>query len=202
MSLSQGLGMNVLAYDVRQNPAVEAMGIPYHDLDYIIPRADVISLHVPLLPSTYHLINKDRWAILTECHCCCSCVPAAVAVLPCAHHTDRLGHVHCTHGVCKPLQVTVSNTVSYCLKHPYLWHRARDTVIPSLCALPHAFASCCLCMCVQGCPDEEGVYPAQRVQGWPCGECCPGVRTGEQPTGRSGHGCVRKRGQVCSGLRT
>jgi D-lactate dehydrogenase len=56
----QGLGMDVLAYDVRQNPAVEAMGIPYHDLDYILPRADIISLHVPLLPATYHLINKDR----------------------------------------------------------------------------------------------------------------------------------------------
>lgn len=56
----QGLGMKVLAYDVRQNPAVEAMEIPYHDLDYILPRADVISLHVPLLPSTHHMINKER----------------------------------------------------------------------------------------------------------------------------------------------
>ena len=56
----QGLGMEVLAYDIHQNPAVEEMGIPYHDMDYILPRADVISLHVPLLPSTYHLINKER----------------------------------------------------------------------------------------------------------------------------------------------
>jgi D-lactate dehydrogenase len=58
----KGLGMEVLAYDVRQNPAVEALNIPYHDMDYILERADVISLHVPLLPSTYHLINKDRVA--------------------------------------------------------------------------------------------------------------------------------------------
>lgn len=59
----KGLGMNVLAYDVRQNPAVVDMGIPYLDMADILPQADVISLHVPLLPSTYHLINKDRCAI-------------------------------------------------------------------------------------------------------------------------------------------
>jgi hypothetical protein len=58
--------MEVLAYDVRQNPAVEALNIPYHDMDYILERADVISLHVPLLPSTYHLINKDRSDTLTQ----------------------------------------------------------------------------------------------------------------------------------------
>lgn len=55
--------MEVLAYDVHENPAVQAMNIPYHDMDYILSRADVISLHVPLLPSTYHIINKERYVV-------------------------------------------------------------------------------------------------------------------------------------------
>lgn len=56
----QGIGMNVIAYDVRKNPAVEALGIPYMALEEALPQADVISLHVPLLKATHHIINSDR----------------------------------------------------------------------------------------------------------------------------------------------
>jgi D-lactate dehydrogenase len=55
--------MKVLAYDVRPNPAVEAMDIPYMSLEEILPVADVVSLHVPLLPSTYEIMNKPRWVV-------------------------------------------------------------------------------------------------------------------------------------------
>jgi uncharacterized protein YabE (DUF348 family) len=43
-----------------QPRAVRDMGIEYRPMDDILPVADVISLHVPLLPSTHHLINKER----------------------------------------------------------------------------------------------------------------------------------------------
>eukprot|EP00879_Flechtneria_rotunda_P015029 GHRR01015704.1.p1 GENE.GHRR01015704.1~~GHRR01015704.1.p1 ORF type:complete len:393 (+),score=96.93 GHRR01015704.1:684-1862(+) len=56
----KGLGMEVMAYDVRKNPVVEALGVPYMDMDDILPQADVVSVHVPLLPSTYHFIDKDK----------------------------------------------------------------------------------------------------------------------------------------------
>lgn len=52
--------MNVLAYDVRKNPAVEDLGIPYMSLEEALPQADVVSLHVPLLKATHHLINHER----------------------------------------------------------------------------------------------------------------------------------------------
>jgi hypothetical protein len=87
--------MDVLAYDVRQNPAVEALNIPYHDMDYILERADVISLHVPLLPSTYHLINKDRSA-----HWLSMAYQQPASVLPTSTTWSRLpahragGHMH------------------------------------------------------------------------------------------------------------
>lgn len=54
--------MNVIAYDVRKNPAVEGMGIPYMSLEEALPQADVVSVHVPLLKSTHHIINTERWA--------------------------------------------------------------------------------------------------------------------------------------------
>ena len=52
--------MRVLAYDIQPNPAVQAMDIPYSSIEDILPQADVVSLHVPLLPSTYQIMNKPR----------------------------------------------------------------------------------------------------------------------------------------------
>ena len=103
----KGIGMEVLAYDVRPNPKVrrfdrvwpripairrplpnaaqheratptspqpkrnpnidinpiralkqvEAMGIKYHSWEDILPRADIVSLHLPLLPATKYFID-------------------------------------------------------------------------------------------------------------------------------------------------
>lgn len=36
------------------------MGIPYLPWEEILPQCDVISLHMPLLPSTNHFINVSR----------------------------------------------------------------------------------------------------------------------------------------------
>lgn len=52
-----GFGMRVLAYDVCPS---DMNGVELVDLDYAIENGDYISLHTPLLPSTYHLINKER----------------------------------------------------------------------------------------------------------------------------------------------
>jgi len=62
----QGIGMRVLAYDIKPNPAVEAMEIPYASIEEILPQADVVSLHVPLLPSTFEIMNKPRWVHCTH----------------------------------------------------------------------------------------------------------------------------------------
>ncbi len=51
----RGLGAHVAAYDT--NPTWGA-GIEYVRLDELIRRADVISLHCPLTPSTYHLLSR------------------------------------------------------------------------------------------------------------------------------------------------
>lgn len=58
----KGIGMKVLAYDVKQNPEVVSLGIEYVDLETLYAKADVISLHVPLFKETHHLINETSIA--------------------------------------------------------------------------------------------------------------------------------------------
>ena len=56
----QGIGMEVLAYDIRKNPVVEAMGVPYLPWEDILPQVDVLSLHLPLLPSTQDFMDRQK----------------------------------------------------------------------------------------------------------------------------------------------
>lgn len=57
-----GLGMKLAYYDVKQMPQIEedfgATFIP--TVEGILEVADVVSIHVPLLPSTEHLMNEAR----------------------------------------------------------------------------------------------------------------------------------------------
>ena len=55
--ICRGFGMNIIAYDLFPNPSA---GLEYVDLDTIFRKSDVISLHCPLTPETYHLINDEN----------------------------------------------------------------------------------------------------------------------------------------------
>ncbi|MES2985849.1 MAG: D-glycerate dehydrogenase [Patescibacteria group bacterium] len=59
---AKGLGMNIMYTDVVRNERLEKdLGaIYYNSVDALLPHADVVSLHVPLLDSTKHLINESR----------------------------------------------------------------------------------------------------------------------------------------------
>jgi glyoxylate reductase len=57
----KGMGMQVLYYDVRRDPAFEEeYGARFSSVERILKEADVVSLHVPLLPSTRHLIGAKQ----------------------------------------------------------------------------------------------------------------------------------------------
>lgn len=61
--LAQGLGMAVIAHDAMMDadhPAFAAMGVRCAGLDEVLRMADVVSLHVPLLPSTRGLLDAAR----------------------------------------------------------------------------------------------------------------------------------------------
>ena len=53
-----GFGMKVLAYDVYENPDLKEF-VEYVTLEKLLSDSDVISLHCPLMDSTYHIINID-----------------------------------------------------------------------------------------------------------------------------------------------
>jgi D-lactate dehydrogenase len=58
-----GFGCNVLAFDSREDKElVETFGVRYVDMDTILRESDIISLHVPLLPSTRHMIDNEAIA--------------------------------------------------------------------------------------------------------------------------------------------
>ncbi len=59
---SKGFNMNILYYDViRASEDVEKeLNAKFSSIDEVIENADIITLHVPLLESTRHLINEER----------------------------------------------------------------------------------------------------------------------------------------------
>ena len=63
--LGWAFGMKIIAYDVRSDVALkEKYGVQFMNLEDVLEQADVISLHLPYLPSTHHLINAERLRLL------------------------------------------------------------------------------------------------------------------------------------------
>jgi D-lactate dehydrogenase len=61
-----GFGCNVIAYDVLQNEQCIKSGVTYVSLDNLLIHADIISLHCPLTPETYHLIDQNALAKMRD----------------------------------------------------------------------------------------------------------------------------------------
>lgn len=56
-----GFEMNVIYTDIKRNEQFEKeFNAVYKTLDELLAEADFVSLHVPLLPQTKHLMNKER----------------------------------------------------------------------------------------------------------------------------------------------
>jgi len=61
IKMAKGFSMNVLACDVNQNNFLaEVLGFEYVSLEELLSSSDIISLHVPSVKETKHLINKDN----------------------------------------------------------------------------------------------------------------------------------------------
>lgn len=57
----RGMGMRVLYNDPKTNPDFEReFHGEFRSLDDLLRESDVVSIHVPLLPATHHLINAER----------------------------------------------------------------------------------------------------------------------------------------------
>ena len=53
-----GFGCRVLAYAPKPNLVCLELGVEYKPLEEALSASDIISLHCPLMPETYHMINK------------------------------------------------------------------------------------------------------------------------------------------------
>ncbi|MET9322633.1 2-hydroxyacid dehydrogenase [Streptomyces sp. NPDC003038] len=64
--IASGFGMNMLGWDLVQNPACVELGMKYVDKEELFASADLISLHVPLLESTHHIIDSAALRMMRD----------------------------------------------------------------------------------------------------------------------------------------
>lgn len=63
--IARAMNMRALAFDARPQPLIgEVMGFCYVDLETLLAESDVVSVHVPLLPATFHLLDAARLAMM------------------------------------------------------------------------------------------------------------------------------------------
>jgi D-lactate dehydrogenase len=60
--IMNGFGCRLLGFDPYPNPEAGKLGLDYVSLDELFARSDIISLHTPLTPETYHLIGTEAIA--------------------------------------------------------------------------------------------------------------------------------------------
>ena len=66
--LARGFNMNIIGYDVIPIDAEfsKEVGLMKADLDTLLQSSDYISIHVPLLDSTYHLLNAEKMSMMKD----------------------------------------------------------------------------------------------------------------------------------------
>ncbi|MEW2247424.1 2-hydroxyacid dehydrogenase [Streptomyces sp. NPDC006975] len=55
--IAHGFGMRLLGWDIAENPACLDLGMRYVSKDQLLAESDLVSLHVPLMPQTQHLLD-------------------------------------------------------------------------------------------------------------------------------------------------
>jgi D-lactate dehydrogenase len=62
IQIAQGFGMKVIAFDVRQDPALaNKLNFEYRSMENLLGEMDILTLHVPANEKTYHLISDAEF---------------------------------------------------------------------------------------------------------------------------------------------
>ena len=61
-----GFDMKILFYDVVPRPEIEKLGAKKADLDTLLKQSDFVSIHVPLMKETHHLINEQKLRLMKK----------------------------------------------------------------------------------------------------------------------------------------
>jgi len=60
--IARGFGMDVVAFDTAPQPLLaEVLGFTYVSLEDLLSSSDIVTLHVPLLPNTHHLLGRAQF---------------------------------------------------------------------------------------------------------------------------------------------
>ena len=63
--MASAIGMKILIYDVNKDyERAREVGGKFVELEELLKNSDVVTIHVPLLESTYHLINEERLKLM------------------------------------------------------------------------------------------------------------------------------------------
>lgn len=61
IKIAKGFGMKVIAYDAYPNQNIQTdLGFQYLTQDEVYGQADILTFHVPAIPQTEHMLNKDN----------------------------------------------------------------------------------------------------------------------------------------------
>lgn len=61
VKIAAGFGMTIVAFDPRpQEKLVTSYGVRYLSLPELLRQSDIVTLHVPYMPATHHLINREN----------------------------------------------------------------------------------------------------------------------------------------------
>jgi D-lactate dehydrogenase len=55
----QGFGCRILAYDPFPSQELKTLGVEYGELPDLFAASDIVTLHCPLTPETYHLVDEE-----------------------------------------------------------------------------------------------------------------------------------------------
>jgi glyoxylate reductase len=61
-----GFDMKILFYDVVPRPEIEQLGAKKVDLDTLFKESDFVSIHVPLMKETHHLVNAEKLRLMKK----------------------------------------------------------------------------------------------------------------------------------------
>jgi D-lactate dehydrogenase len=64
--IAHGFGTRLLGWDISPNPACRELGMTYVDRDRLLMESDLVSLHVPLVPATHHLIDAAALTLMKD----------------------------------------------------------------------------------------------------------------------------------------
>lgn len=77
-----GFGCRILAHDAHETPEAGKLA-KYVSIEQLYREADVITLHVPLLPDTYHMINDDTLQKMKKGVILINCARGALTDIKC-----------------------------------------------------------------------------------------------------------------------